>query len=211
MKKSLLAALVVCLIASQGFAEGFGTAFGTLTTARALGQGRGNMGLGVGIADATSFFGTFTYGLSKYTDGRIKLGLRDDFNTKITFGADFKWQFWNVGQGRTEPLDGAIGGFFEFEDYGGGSVFQIGAQLLGSYPFQLSRGGTLSPYGRFNVRVEAKSYEQPIAGNTSSSTDLEFGLNGGVKWSATPTIDLYGEFQIDGNDGVFFGIDFNVM
>jgi hypothetical protein len=211
MKKIVLAVLLVGALATPGFADSFGSAFGTLTTASSLGQGKGNLGLGVGIADATSFFGTFSYGLSKYTDGRIKLGLRDNANTKISLGADFKWQFWNVGTGRNEPLDGAIGGFFEFEDFGVGSVFQVGAQLLGSYPFQLSRGGTLTPYGRFNVRIEAMSIDSPNLDQSSSRTDLDFGLNGGVKWSATQTIDFYGEFQIDGNDGIFFGIDFNIM
>ncbi len=212
MKKAILATALIVLVASHAFADGYGSAFGALTTAQSLGQGRGNLGLGVGIADATSFFGTFTYGLSKYVDGRLKIGLRDDVDTKVTLGADFKWQFWNVGEGSRAPFDGALGGFFEFADLGPVSVFQVGAQFLGSYPFHLSRGGTISPYGKFNIRVESASFDLPpgVTGDNSHS-DLRVGLNGGVKWTATPTIDLYGEFQIDGNDGVFFGVDFNVM
>ncbi|HVP06696.1 MAG TPA: hypothetical protein VMS71_02560 [Candidatus Acidoferrum sp.] len=212
MRKVILATALIVLVASYAFADGFGSAFGALTTAQSLGQGRGNLGLGVGLADATSFFGTFTYGLSKYMDGRLKIGFRDDVNTKITLGADFKYQFWNVGEGSRAPFDGALGGFFEFVDLDAVSVFQVGAQFIGSYPFHLSRGGTLSPYGKFNIRIESASYDLPInlAGD-KSKTDLRAGLNGGVKWTATPTIDLYGEFQIDGNDGVFFGVDFNVM
>jgi hypothetical protein len=37
------------------------------------------------------------------------------------------------------------------------------------------------------------------------------GLNGGVQWQMTSTVALYTEFQIDGNDGIFLGIDFGVM
>lgn len=197
-------ALGLAVQASADFAA-VGSAFGCLTTATSLGQGRGNFGGGVGIADATSVFGTFTYGLSKYTDGRLRLGFRDNIEAEITFGADFKWQFWTVGQGRREPMDMALGGFFEFVDAGGGSVFQFGGQVFASYPYHLNRGGTLSPYGRFNIRMES------LSGGGASNTELKFGLNGGVAWKATSTVSLFGEFQFDGNDGLFLGIDFNVM
>lgn len=204
--KIVIAALLLLGLAGQASADfAVGSAFGCLTTATSLGQGHGNFGGGVGIADATSVFGTFSYGLSTYTDGRLRLGFRDNNDANITFGADFKWQFWSVGQGRREPLDMAIGGFFEFVDAGGGSVFQFGGQLFASYPFQLSRGGTLSPYGRFNIRMES------FSGGGASDTELEFGLNGGVAWKATPSVSFYTEFQLDGNDGIFFGIDFGVM
>ena len=204
--KLIIAGFLALCITGQAFAaSGVGSAFGCLTTAAALGQGRGNFGGGVGIADATSVFGTFTYGMSKYTDGRIRLGFRDDVDAELTFGADFKWQFWNVGEGRREPLDMALGGFFEYVDVGGFSVFQFGGQLFASHPFRLTRGGVLSPYGRFNTRMESYS------GGGASDTELEFGLNAGVAWQATSVVALYGEFQLDGNDGLFFGIDFNIM
>ncbi len=207
MKTKLAIAFVLALgLAAHASAQSAaGSAFGSLTTATTLGQGHGNFGGGVGIADATSVFGTFTYGLSKYTDGRIRLGFRDDVDAELTFGADFKWQFWNVGQGRREPLDMALGGFFEYTDFGPLSVFQFGGQLFASHPFQLSRSGALSPYGRFNARMES------FSGGGASETELEFGLNAGVAWQATPAVALFGEFQLDGNDGVFFGIDFNIM
>jgi hypothetical protein len=202
----IIAAFLALLFVGQAAtASGVGSAFGCLTTAQALGQGRGNFGGGVGIADATSVFGTFTYGLSKYTDGRIRLGFRDDVDAELTFGADFKWQFWNIGEGRREPLDMALGGFFEYVDVGNFSVFQFGGQLFASYPFRLNRGGTLSPYGRFNTRMESYS------GGGASDTELEFGLNAGVAWQATPAVAFYSEFQLDGNDGLFVGIDFNIM
>lgn len=202
---AVIMAFVLGLAASASADWAAGSSFGCLATASSLGQGRATLGGGVGIADGTSAFGTFKYGLSKYTDGRLRLGIRDDNEAEITFGADFKWQFWNVGQGRREPLDMALGGFFEFVDAGGVSVFQFGGQLFGSYPFRLSGGGTLSPYGRFNIRMES------FSGGGGSDTELEFGLNGGVAWKATPTVEFFTEFQVDGNDGIFIGIDFNVM
>jgi hypothetical protein len=210
MKKLLLIiAGVVIVGAGQSYAiSAVGSAFGNLTTARTLGQGVGNFGAGVGVADATSVFATYTYGLSKFTDGRLKLGLWDDgdrTSTRITFGADFKWQFWNAGPGRREPFDMSFGGAFEYVDFGPVSVFQFGGNVIGSYPFKLSNGSTLSPYARFNARIESAS------GSSVSSTNLDFGLNGGVSWSATRNVTLYGEFQFDGNDGVFLGLDFNVM
>jgi len=191
-----------------------GSAFGSLTTARAIGQGAGNFGFAVGFADATSFTGSFTYGLSQYTDGRLKLGLIDSDNSdaKLTLGADFKWQFWNYGPGSTHPFDFAVGGFFEFVDLDAASAFQIGGHLIGSYPIVLTRGGTLTPYGRFNARLEALSFDRPVgASGDDSDTNLEVGLSGGVEWKMTTTVSLFGEFQIDGNDGVFLGVDFNVM
>ena len=213
MKKliAIMITLVALAATSASAISAHGSAFGNLATAKTLGQGKGAFGVGVGIADATSFVGWFNYGLSDYIDGRLKLGLidTDGGDTEITFGADFKYQFWTVNGAMANPLDMAVGGFFEYADYGPASVFQVGGQLIGSYPFILQGGTTLSPYGRFNLRLESVSLD--VGGRSDSDSDLEFGLNGGVAWQVSPTINVYGEFQIDGNDGVFFGIDFSVL
>lgn len=213
MKKThLIAMLLVGLCAASVAAEGIGSMFGTMTTARALGMGKVDFGAGVGIADATSVFGTLTYGLSRYTDGRLKVGIVDEADDiNLTLGADLKWQFWDVNEGRREPLDLAFSGFFEYLDVQSVTAFQFGAAVIGSYPFALNNGGTLSPYGKFNVRLESLSWDTPFVGDDESDSDIEFGINGGVQWQATSVIGLYGEFQFDGNDGVFFGINFNVQ
>lgn len=211
MKKIILVAFSIIILGITGaMAEGIGSAFGSFSTAQTSGMGAGSMFAGVGFADATSVIGAFTYGLSAHTDGRLKLALVDDdySDTKIAFAADFKYNFISTGDLNNGPFDMALGGFAEYYNFDYGSLFTIGAQYIGSYPFQLndSRKSYLVPYGRFNTRLERLS---PDVGDSDSN--LEFGLNAGVKWQMTPTIDLFGEFQFDGNDGFFVGLDFNVM
>lgn len=211
MKKAVISVLsLLLLMSSSSLAiSAAGSSFGSLSTARTLGMGTGNFGLSVGLADRTSVAGTLTYGLSAHTDGRIKLGLVDSdiSDTELMLGADFKYQLISVEGIKNGPFDMAAGGFFEYLDLGWFSVLQVGAQFIGSYPFKLQNKTTLSPYGRFNVRLESISPDGPA----DSETNLEIGLNGGVEWRISNTMGLYGEFQIDGNDGVFFGIDFNIM
>ncbi len=217
MKRQLIS-LVVLIVLGAGSAYGVdavGSAFGGLTTAQAIGQGKGTFGFSVGLADATSFTGSFKYGLSKYTDGRIKLGLLDtDYSdAKLVLGADFTWQFWSATPVGDKPFDLSLGGFFEYSDLEGVSVLQVGAQAIASYPIVFNEGkSTIIPYGRINARVESISLDLPAgARGDDSESNLEMGLNGGLMWQMTPVWGLYGEFQIDGNDGVFFGIDMNVM
>jgi len=216
MKKTILVMIIVlALSATSSFADNsIGSAFGTLTTAKALGQGKGTFGFGVGLADNTSFVGTFAYGLSQYSDGRLKLGFidPDGGDAEITLGADYKWQFWNVGPDSRNPFDFAVGMFMEYVGYDPLSVFQFGGNLIGSYPVALKRGGTLTPYARFNARVEWLSWDRdPDFPGDDSESNLQVGFSGGVQWQMTPTVAFYTEFQIDGNDGVFLGIDFGVM
>lgn len=216
MKKIILIAVSIFILGTAGvMADGVGSAFGNFSTAQTSGMGSGSMFAGVGFADATSVIGAFTYGLSAHTDGRLKLALvdNDGSDTKFAFSADFKYNFISTGELQNGPFDMALGGFAEYYDYDGASVFTIGAQYLGSYPFQLndSRKSFLVPYGRFNARMEMISWDNPLPNGDDSDSNLEFGLNAGVKWQMTPTIDLFGEFQFDGNDGFFVGLDFNVM
>ena len=217
MKKIMTLSLVgIFLLVIPASADAAcGSAFGTLTTGQVLGQGRGNFGLAVGVADATSFVGTFSYGLSTYSDGRIKLGLMDPDgpgDAKMVLGVDYKWQFWSFGPQTKHPFDFAVGGFFEYVDFDGLSIFQLGGQLIASYPISLKNGKTLTPYGRVNARMESLSFDLPAwASADDSESNLEVGLNAGVKWDMTPTVSLFGEFQLDGNDGLFLGIDFNIM
>ena len=214
MKRFLLltaAALILALVASSSFAAK-GSAFGSLATAKTVGQGIGDLGGGIGIADATSFFANFTYGTSQYTDIKLKLGLidADASDTKLVLGADFKYQYLSTVADKT-PVDLAFGGLVEYTDLDYSSIFEIGAFVSSSFPIALKNGGTLSPYGRFNARLESLSFDNPHAGGDDSDSNLEVGFNGGVEWQATDVLKLFGEFQLDGNEGLFLGININVM
>jgi hypothetical protein len=48
-------------------------------------------------------------------------------------------------------------------------------------------------------------------GPADSQSNLEVGLNAGVHWQVNSSIGFFGEFQIDGNDGLFLGIEFGAL
>ncbi|NOY87972.1 MAG: hypothetical protein GXO93_01105 [FCB group bacterium] len=212
MKKVFLLSLIsIILIISNSFAASSqGTPFGSFSTARTLGMGQGTFGLGLGLADNTSFIASFTYGLSANTDGRLKIALVDNdiINTQLGVGADFKYQLISVKGVNNGPFDMALGAFSEYYNMDYYTVFLLGGQLIGSYPLQLSNHQRITPYGRFNARLEYLSFDDPML---DSQSNLEVGLNAGVKWNVSEVLNFYGEFQIDGNDGVFFGLDMNVL
>lgn len=238
MKKIMLtvAMLALALSAQPVLAAG-GSVFGTQSTAVAIGQGNANGGITLGLADITSFVGTFDYGLSKFTTGRMKLGFADANNSDlaISIGAEIRWQVWSVAHsmakkgnrsGRSNlsrkankrPFDLSIGVMTEYLSIdkktaplttSSFSVFQFGGFLLGSHSFVTKSGKLITPYGRFNIRLEDTNKE--LLGIKSSSSNIEIGLNTGVSYQFTNTMNIYGEFQMDGNDGLFIGIDFKVM
>lgn len=214
MKKVLLATALIMTLCSSGRTASVGSSFGCLTTAHAIGQSKGSFIGGVGIADATSVFGRFDYGLSAYTTGGLRFGLvdSDGADTKVTLGADFRYQFMSAKGLKNGALDMAMGGFFEYADFGPVSALQLGGQLLGSLPMTLQGGTVLTPYGRFNIRLESVDIDaNPFGKGGGSDSNLEFGLNGGVKWDISRNMNMFFEFQLDGNDGLFFGLEFPIM
>jgi len=231
MKKFLITSLAVLMIGPAAHAESVGSSFGALMTAQSLAHGHTAIGARLGFAGTTSFVGSLGYGLSRTGDGRIKLGFVGDDLTesKLILGADAKWQLWKAFQANAQgqasrtkhPFDLAIGPFIEWfkADVGSGSlassfaVTQLGFQVVGSFPIQFKSGGSISPYARINARNEWISFNISAAGlpvNVSGSdSQLALGLNGGVAWRprASPA-SLYAEIQIDGNSGLFLGIDY---
>lgn len=217
MKKNLVALVALaCLLATippslQAQSANVGTVFGTLWSARPIGAQAGALGFNVGIADAVSAYGSFTYGLGQHWDGRIKLGLVDDDNMdpKFAFGADIKNTFLDAGGPNNYPLDLAAGAILEYFDAGNLSVVQLGATLLGSRDFVLSNGRSLTPYAEIGLRLERISWD--FGGQDGSDSDLEFGFNLGVMYEMTRYISLFGELQIDRNDGLFIGLNYLVL
>ena len=214
MKKTgiILVTVLMAGVANGDGLDSYGSAFGTLSKAQVIGQGAGDIGLAVGAADLTSFVGFFAYGMSESTEGRVKLGIADDrgVDATVTFGLDFHYQMLDFNSAvQQDPLDLSVGGFLEYVDFDTLSVFQIGADLLGSIPFDLSNATTLSPYGRFDVRLER--YKTDVLGFSDSESELKFGLSLGTCWDMSENFGLFGEFQFDGNDGLFAGLRYRVM
>lgn len=224
MKKLALIVVATLLVTAAGVsAAGFGGSFGSLTTARAIGMGKASFSGGVGIADQTTAFGAFTYGMSEYFDGRIKLGLLDrDFgDTEFTLGVDFKYQIWEMrarssqasetSTGSRHPIELAVGGMLEWVGTDFIDIWQLGGVVHVSYPMVLSNGMLMSIYGRGNLRVENYSVDVATPGYGDDDSELEFGLNGGVMFGFTDALNGYAEFQLDGNDGLFLGLEFLIM
>ena len=238
MKKIILTVAMLALVFSaQPVLAGSGSVFGTQSTAVALGQGNANGGVTLGLADITSFVGTFDYGMSKFTTFRMKLGFADANNADlaITLGGEVRWQVWSIapsysGKGKKagkrnlskkadqKPFYLSIGVMTEYLSIdkktglltsSSFSVFQFGGFLLGSHSFVTNGGKMITPYGRFNVRLEDTNVE--VNGVKVSNSDIEIGFNTGVSYQFTNAMNIYGEFQMDGNDGLFIGIDFKVM
>ncbi|MBD3333191.1 hypothetical protein GF356_10105 [candidate division GN15 bacterium] len=213
-KEHSLIVTLVCLLllgAIPAQSADVGTVFGTLWSARPIGAQAGEFGLNVGIADATSVYGTFTYGVGEHWDGRLKLGLIDDENMdpKLGFGIDLKNTFLDAGGPSNHPMDMAAGGFLEWYDTDPLTVMQFGAVFLGSRDFMLKNNQIITPYAQLSLRLERVSWE--FMGEDNSDSDLEFGFNVGVKYQMTRYINLYGEFQLDGNDGLFVGLTYLIL
>lgn len=196
MNKSVLALMVMVLLSCVGGESqaGMGSSFGCLTTARTLPTGAGLAGLGVGITDGhrNSVAGSLSYGLSDYIDGTIKMGLSDADKVRATVGVELKYQFLNAGPALNDPLDLAAGMFAEYLK----DTYQIGLSLTGSRSFALGAAQLLSPYVRFSMRVEGYS----------GKSEIELGFHGGVRWGVTENISIFGELQLDGNEGIFIGL-----
>lgn len=237
MKKIMLTVAMLALaLSAQPVAAAGGSVFGTQSTAVALGQGNANGAITLGLADITSFVGTFDYGMSKFTTVRMKLGFADAGNSDlaISLGGEIRWQVWSVansmaGKGNKnrkadltrkanqKPFDLSIGVMTEYLSIDtkigittySSSVFQFGGFLLGSHSFVTNGGKMITPYGRFNVRYEDTNFDD-LSGKNSNS-NIEIGLSTGVSYQFTNTMNIYGEIQMDGNDGLFIGVDFKVM
>lgn len=206
-KIAMVALLVLCP-ASVLVGNAYGQATGNLTTADATGFGVGYVGGFAGLGDdATSIFGTITYGFSDYTDGRLKFGFSDadgpNADPEILFGIDFKYEFMDYyDKNGKQPMDMALGGFLEFVNFQGGSVWEFGGNYIASIPYRFKSGRKLIPYGRANLRLEQVSID-----NADNKSDFKFGLNLGVKYELTTEMNVYGELQLDNNTGLFLGLD----
>ena len=199
---SLSLCLIIGLAMESSGREPFGSAFGALTYGRSLPKSGATAGMGVGVGVGSphrnSVNGYFSYGAFEYVETTLKLGLSDADEVRVAVGGDVKYQFLDAGPALGDPIDLAAGCFAEYVT----DVFQFGGQVIGSRTFILSNTTqALSPYGRLQVRLES----------VKSKSEIEFGLNAGVKWDVTPNFSLFGELQVDGNEGIFLGLKESVL
>lgn len=206
--KMLVVALLVISPTSVLADDAAGLATGNLSTADVCGFGVGYVGGFAGLGDdATTIFGSITYGFSDYTDGRIKFGFSDrdapNADPVILIGIDFKYEFMDYyDKNGSQPMDMALGGFFEYVNYEYGAVWEFGGNYIASIPYRFASGRKLIPYGRANLRLEQISID-----NADNKSDFRFGMNLGVKYELTTEMNVYGELQFDGITGLFLGLD----
>lgn len=207
-------------------ADNIGTFMGAMATAQSTGKGQTTVSGTLGLADVTTYVGSLGYGFTEKMDGRLRVGAGDEsgFNTAFVLGGDLRWQLWDADAmttGKAKPFDLALGGFMEWSKWSiddafttastDMKIFEAGFQVTGSHTYHMSNGSTLTPYGRFNIRHEnAKfTYDDPMFGSVSASdSQIAVGANAGVAWGVTDQVVLMGELQLDGNDGLFLGIDY---
>jgi hypothetical protein len=206
---SLLAVVVVLLYSGAHAKAGdksMGLISGNLTTAGVRPFGTGAVGLFFGFGDeSANIFGTVSYAFSNYTEGRAKIGFSDpdmpDSDPELMLGFDFKYKFLDyAGTVKKDPLDMAVGALLEYVSYEGSSIIELGGNLIGSIPYRFQSGRSLVPYGSLNIRLERYS-------NGDSDSDFRVGLNLGTKYELSDDVDIYGELQIDGNTGLFAGLE----
>jgi hypothetical protein len=182
---------------------------GQLSTASTTSEGASKVGVYAGIYDgAIGILGQYRYGVAAYTDIGFKLAILDlDRGIVHDAGADFAFDLkYRVMEERLrDPFDLSIGGAAEFLTVKDLGVFSIGANAIGSYPFKLSNGRLLEPYGRLNLRAQ---HDNPSYG--SSTTDFQIGLNMGAAFELSRNTRAFAEFQFDDPFAFYMGVDFDL-
>jgi hypothetical protein len=201
---TLVLFLAVCVTSQAQF-------LGQLSTAQSPGPGKSMVGGYFGIyEDAFSFFGQYRYGFANYFDGAIKAGFISvdaggNSEAGLLLGGDLKYQVLDAVLG--DPFDLAFGGLAEFALVDPLTILSLGGYVLGSYPFEMRNGRHVSPYGRFNMRMQREEVDLGPFGDVSN-TDLEIGLNLGTHVELTPAWGLIGEFFIEDQIGFVMGFDY---
>ena len=211
MKRTITLAAVAALFLS--FAQVCQAQFlGQLSTAKSPGAGNSRAGGYFGVyEDAFAFFGQFRYGFANYLDGAVKLGYVSLSNGVdeggLLIGGDIKYQILDAVLG--DPIDLAIGGGTEFMTVEDFSIFSLGGNVVASHSFAMKNQRSVTPYGRFNMRMQRESVDLPSPAGTVSDTDLQVGLNVGTELELAPDWSIIGEFFIEDWIGFAFGFNYH--
>lgn len=115
----------------------------------------------------------------------------------MILSGDLKYQILDVRA--KDPFDLSIGAGLEFFSVSDFNIFSFGANFIGSYDFELSKGRVISPYGRLNFRGQREHTE----------TDFHAGLNPGVSLKISDNLQIIGEFQFDEHFGFIGGVTYS--
>ncbi len=214
MKKRVLSVIfLISLLFSA--TSGHSQFLGQLETAPTMLSGSYSMGAYAGVYDdAFAIFGGFRSGFTDYLDLGLRLGLLNlDHNrwqdqSGIVVGGDLKYRVLETEI--DDPLDLSLGGCTEFSSVEHFTRLALGGYVVLSKDFCFQSGRVLSPYGRLNLRMEKKSWENPASDKEYDDTDLELGLNLGVSLELTSRTFLVGELQLDDFTGLLVGANFYI-
>ncbi len=195
---------------------------GQLTAAPTLNKGDGLLGAYLGVYDnAFSVFGQFRYGMVKYVDLGLKMGMINsdpgygESNSGLILGGDIKYWFMEKHSG--DPLDISFGIGTEYLGISDFSVFSLGGNVIASYPIDYNEAKRVSPYGRLNVRWERANFDKPtiefggLTSDGSSDSDMDVALAIGADLKLSEILNLIGELEIDDNVGFVAGVNWYIF
>ena len=219
MKKTLLITVAVSLLSMSSASAQF---LGQLAPAPTVNEGEALLGAYLGVyEDAFSVFGQVRYGVIKYFDLGLKMGMIDwspgygASNAGLTMGGDIK--YWFMDQRTGDPLDVSVGVGSEYLDVQDYSLVSAGGNVIASYQITYLEGKSVSPYGRLNVRWEKHSYKSPRVrplgweNGDGSESDTDVALALGAQLQLPSDLYLVGELQIDDNVGFIGGVSYSVF
>lgn len=193
---------------------------GQLSPAPTANQGEALLGAYLGVyEDAFSLFGQFRYGIARYFDVGLKMGMIDldpgdgESNAGLTVGGDAK--YWFMDQQAGDPLDVSVAVATEHLKIPDYSLFSLGGNVVASYRIQYAEENHVTPYGRLNIRWERESSDRLRAlrddENHRNRSDMRVALSLGAEVKLYSNIFLVGELQIDNNVGFLGGVNYGVF
>lgn len=217
MKKTLLIAIAVILFSNTSASAQF---LGQLTPAPTVNKGEALLGAYLGVYQrALCLLGQFRYGVLRYVDLGLKMGMIDydpgdgKSDAGLTVSADIK--YWFMEQRTGDVLDVSVGGGTEHLKIPDHSIFSLGGNVVASYQIQYDQAKSVTPYGRLNLRWERETSSRSFGGSENqkrrTQSDMGAALALGAELKLWPDLSLVGELQIDDNVGFIAGVNYSVF
>ncbi len=202
MKKVLTTIIFVAVAFQSAFAQ----YTGQLTPAETVYKGSSIGGVYAGIYEsAIGILGQYRYGVGGYTDVGAMLGFVDIDHASggVVFNFDAKYQVMEMRI--QDPIDLSVGGLFGFSIFDHVNTISFGGTVTGSYPFKMRNGRTMTPYGRFILRIDREDID-----HHGSDTNFQIGFNLGGSLQLSSSTRAVAELQFDDVMGFYMGLDFGL-